>query len=258
MRYFSLSASIGLLLIVLFITSCHTSKEIVYLQENSGADSTANFYYSPVYHMNDLLSITVSAMDAEAVKPFNRAIVAYTSDNAQASNVPMQQGYFIDTAGYISFPVIGQLKIGGLTRMQAIQMIRDELKTYVKDPMVMIKILNYKVTVLGDVKLPGTFSVSSERITLPEALGLAGDLNITGVRKNILIIRDIDGKKTEIRVDLTSKNAYNSPGYYLRQNDVVYVQPNRVRRGSSVVGTNAGILVSIASLLLTTIALLTR
>jgi len=208
--------------------------------------------------MNDLLSITVSAMDAETVKPFNINVIAYTSEDGRASNVPMQQGYFVDTAGMIDFPVVGKIKVGGLSRPEAVQLIKQKLAPYVVDPLVTIKIMNYKVTVLGDVKIPGAFPVPSERVTLPEALGMAGDMNITGMRKNILVIRDIDGVKTEIRVDLTSKNAYNSPGYYLLQNDVVYVEPNHAKRNSSIIGTNAGIFISVASLLLTSIALLTR
>lgn len=232
---------------------------MVYFQPSvSGSDSIIQHAYAPVYHSNDLLSVTVASMDAESVKPFNMSIVAYTSEDGRATNVPMQQGYFVDTAGYIDFPVLGKLKVGGLTRMQAVQLIRQKLTPYVIDPLVIVKILNYKITVLGDVKNPGTFPIPSERVTLPEALGMAGDMNVTGVRNNVLIIRDIDGVKTEIRVDLTSKETYNSPGYYLRQNDVVYIEPNRAKRNSSVTGTTAGIFISVASLLLTTIAILTR
>jgi polysaccharide export outer membrane protein len=239
--------------------SCGIREKTVYFQPaQSGSDSIEKRFYSPVYHSNDLLSITVSAMDAEAARPFNISVVAFAAEDGRVSNTPMQQGYFIDTAGMIDFPVIGKIRVGGLNRPEAVQLIKQKLTPYIVDPLVTIKIMNYKITVLGDVKLPGVFPIPSERVSLPEALGMAGDMNITGVRKNVLVIRDIDGVKTEIRVDLTSKSAYNSPGYYLQQNDVVYVEPNKAKRNSSIVGTNAGIFISVASLLLTTIAILTR
>jgi polysaccharide export outer membrane protein len=257
-KRYVLLACVGLLFTALG-TSCGIRKKVVYFQPaEDGTDTIATYSYSPVYHSNDLLSITVSAMDAEAVKPFNTSVISFTSEDGRASTVPMQQGYFVDAEGWIDFPVLGRIKVGGLKRSEAVLQIKQKLAPYVVDPSVVIKILNYKVTVLGDVKLPGSFPITSERVTLPEALGMAGDMNMTGVRKNVLVIRDIDGVKTEIRVDLTSKSAYNSPGYYLQQNDVVYVEPNKAKRNSSIIGTNAGIFISVASLLLTSIALLTR
>jgi polysaccharide biosynthesis/export protein len=257
-RHYLLLGCAGLFLIALG-TSCGIREKTVYFQPTeNGSDSIVKRFYSPVYRSNDLLSITVSAMDAEAVKPFNLNVIAFTSDDGRASNAPLQQGYFVDSAGTIDFPVIGKIAIGGLGRSEAVQLIKQKLAPYVVDPLVTIKIMNYKITVLGDVKFPGAFPVPSERVTLPEALGMAGDMNMTGVRKNVLVIRDIDGMKTEIRVDLTSKSAYNSPGYYLQQNDIVYVEPNNAKRNSSIIGTNAGIFISVASLLLTSIALLTR
>jgi len=247
------------LLMVIVGASCGIRKKTVYFQPTeNGTDSIAVRFYSPVYRSNDLLSITVSAMDAEAVKPFNPNVVAYTSEDFRAASTPMQQGYFVDSSGMINFPVVGQIKVGGLSRAEACLLIKQKLAPYVVDPLVTIRIMNYRVTVLGDVKLPGTFPVPSERMTLPEALGMAGDMNMTGIRNNVLVIREVDGVKTEIRVDMSSKTVYNSPGYYLQQNDVVYVEPNHAKRNSSIVGTNAGIFISVASLLLTSIALLTR
>lgn len=240
------------------IFSCGVREKVVYLQDSaSGTDSIPAYYYSPVYHSNDLLNISVSAMDMETVKPFNASVVAYTAEDGRATNTPMSQGYFVDTAGYIAFPVIGQIKVGGLNRSQAVELIREKLAPYVSDPIVNIRLLNFKVTVLGDVKNPGAFPITSERVTLPEALGMAGDMNITGVRKNVLVIRDLDGQRTEYRVDITSKEIYKSPAYYLRQNDVVYVEPNRAKRNSGALSTNTGIFVSIGSLLLTAITTIT-
>lgn len=247
------------LLMTLIAASCGVREKTVYFQPSeSGSDSIVKMWYSPVYRSNDLLSVTVSAMDAEAVKPFNMSVIAYSTEDARAAGVPTQQGYFVDSAGFINFPVVGRIEVGGLSRDQATQRIREKLAPYVVDPIVNVRILNFRITVLGDVKTPGSFSIPSERVSLPEALGMAGDMNMTGVRRNVLVIRDIDGQKTEIRVDLTSKNAYNSPAYYLQQNDVVYVEPNRAKRNTSAIGTNTGIFISVASLLLTSIALLTR
>jgi len=245
--------------LLLLIAGCGVREKVVYFQENqNGQDTIRPYSYSPVYHTSDLLSVTISAMDAETAKPFNTNVIAYTADDGRVSNVPMQQGYFVDSAGMIELPVLGPVHVGGLNRSQATELIRKKLDAYIDHPIITIKILNYKITVLGDVRQPGTFQVPGERVTLPEAIGMAGDMNITGVRKNILVIRDIDGIKTEIRVDLTSRESYNSPAYYLMQNDIVYVEPNKARRNSSVVGTNAGIIVSVTSIILTTIILLTR
>jgi polysaccharide export outer membrane protein len=133
------------------------------------------------------------------------------------------------------------------------------LSAYLVDPIVNIRILNFKVTVLGDVKKPGTFNIPNERISLPEAIGIAGDLNITGERQDVMVIRDVDGKKTEYHIDLTSKELFSSPVFYLNQNDIVYVIPNRTKRNSSAVNpANAGIFISLASVLIALMTLVTR
>ena len=133
------------------------------------------------------------------------------------------------------------------------------MKSYLNDAIVIIRILNYKITVLGEVKNPGTFTIPNERITLLEALGIAGDLNITAVRNNILVIREIDGKLTETRVDITKKEFFNSSVYYLQQNDVVYVEPNKVKINSALFNqTNVSTGISVVSLLVTILLLFTR
>ncbi|HWY11244.1 MAG TPA: polysaccharide biosynthesis/export family protein [Bacteroidia bacterium] len=240
---------------------CANKKSLIYFQGNI-ANSEANKNYTPVLRPDDILSITVIGLDEQAVKPFN---LPNPSAN-QAGNGSYGQlgqsvavGYLLDADGNIDFPVLGKLKLGGLTRTDAIEYIKEQLKPFLSNPTILLRILNYKITVLGEVKNPGTFTIPNERITLPQALGIAGDLNITGVRKNILVIREVDGKKTETRVDLTSKDVYNSPVYYLQQNDVVYVQPNRVKLNSSAVSAaNIGLVVSVISLIVTVSVLLTR
>lgn len=224
------------------------------------AAAEANKNYTPVFRTDDFLAITVMGLDMVAVQPFNLPVTTLQSvNNGYSQGAPSPQGYLIDAEGNIDFPVIGKLKLAGLNRVAAIELLKEKLKTYISNPTVHIRILNFKVTVLGEVRSPGTFNIPNERITLLEALGLAGDLNITAKRKNVLVIRDVDGKKTETRVDLTSKELFSSPVYYLNQNDMVYVQPNRAKINSSVVNaSNVGIIISIASLLTTIAVLLSR
>ena len=243
----------------LLLTSCSNRKKLVYFQ-GLISNSEANKNYSPVLHTDDILSINVNCLDLESAKPFNLPI---TNNNAMvggySQGVQPPPGYLIDLNGNIEFPVIGKIRLGGLTRAAAIDTLKGLLKPYIQNPNIQMRILNFKVTVLGEVRNPGTFTIPNERITLPEALGIAGDLLITGVRKNVIVIRDVDGKKTETKVDLTSKQLFSSPVYYLNQNDVVYVEPNRAKMNSSAINTsNVGIIISIISLITTIAVLLSR
>lgn len=249
--------------IVICLSSCTLKKKLIYFQGLSGfSSSDNNKNYTPILRTDDLLSILISSVDMDAVKPFNIPISQSTSSQqlgGYSTGTPSQAGYLIDVDGFVDFPVVGKVKLAGLDRNAATVLIKEKLSAYLTNPIVNIRILNYKVTVLGEVKNPGTFTIPNERITLPEALGIAGDLQITGVRNNILVIRDIDGKKTETRVDLTSKNLFSSPVYYLNQNDVVYVEPNRAKINSSVINpSNVGIIISAVSLIITVLALITR
>jgi polysaccharide export outer membrane protein len=253
-------------MIFCIVNACTSKKNIIYFQGVSESGSEVNKNFIPVLKTDDLLSITVMGIDADAVKPFNLPVSLLNNNivGSYTQGNPTPPGYLIDVLGNIDFPVIGKIKVGGLTRDAAVELIKQKLDNnkdsiYVKNPNVNIRILNYKVTVLGEVRNPGTFTIPNERITLPEALGIAGDLLITGVRKNVLVVRDIDGKKTETRVDLTSKKLFSSPVYYLTQNDIVYVEPNRARINSSVVNTsNISLVVSVISLLVTMAVLFTR
>lgn len=251
----------GLLLVsLLLLNSCANKKKIIYFQ-GSLSQNEANKNFTPVLKSDDLLSITVSSSETETVKPFNLNISNFFNNNigGYAQGAPTPPGFLIDAEGNIDFPVIGKIHLAGLTRSAAIELLREKLTPYVKDVNIIIRILNFKVTILGEVRNPGTFTIPNERITLPEALGIAGDLNITAVRKNVLVIRDVDGKKTEYRVDLTSKDLFASPVYYLNQNDVVYVEPNRAKINSSVINpANAGIVISAVSLIVSVLVLITR
>lgn len=249
------------LLLCFALTACTSRKKVVYFNTAEairGSDSNKN--YSPVFCKDDLLAITVSGIDPEAAKPFNLQVTANNSTVAgYTSGTPSPPAYLVDQDGNIDMPVIGKLKVAGLNRNEVTDQLKEKLKGYLNSPIVNIRILNFKVTVLGDVKSPGTFTIPNERVTLLEALGIAGDLNITAKRKNVLVIRDTDGKKTEVRVDLTSKELFSSPVYYLNQNDLIYVEPNRAKMNSSVVNaSNVGIVISVISLLTTIAVLISR
>jgi len=241
-----------LVISMMLLISCASREKIVYFQGNSTEFEQAS-NYTPTFQPDDQLLITVSALDFEATTPFNQ--VSYYS---QSQDPLRRQTYLIDKNGEIDYPVLGKLKLAGLTRKEAIDMMKSRLKEYIVDPGVNIQIANFKITVLGEVSHPGTYSLENERITILEALGLAGDLTINGVRNNVLVIREVTENKKFYRVDLTSERVMDSPVYYLKQNDVVYVEPNKAQINSSTYSRNTSVIISIASLIITVISVLTR
>lgn len=242
------------LFVVLFFSSCGSRKDIIYLQDVEN-DATINqaLSYEPVIKCDDMLSVIVAADQPDLTIPFN---LPQIQGNYQVSD--NQEGiktYLVDAAGYIDFPVIGKVKLAGLTRTQAKNELEVKIKEYIKEPSVNLRILNYKISVLGEVNKPNTYKIASERVTLLEAISMAGDMTIYGKRSNVLVIREVDGKKTFNRVDLTNKDFISSPFYYLNQNDVVMVEPNKTKINSSVIGPNITVTISAISLL-TTIAII--
>lgn len=249
-----------ILLLAIQLTSCKTRENLVYFQ-STGNDTVTQRQrnYTPVFKADDFLSIVVTGEDPEASLPFNSPIggAASGTNSGYTMGNPAPYGYLVDAKGNITLPFLGSVHISGLNRFEAEGLIQSKLEPYLKNPVVQIQILNYKVTVLGDVRSPGTFKIPNERITLLEAIGLAGDLKMTGRRKNVLVIRDENGIKTEYRVDLTSKELFSSPVYYLVQNDVVYVEPNVTARSESTIWRTTGtIFISLSSLIITTITLI--
>jgi polysaccharide export outer membrane protein len=246
--------------LVVVFSSCTSKKKLLYFQADSQLPASSE-NYNPIFKKDDLLSIMVLGLNPDAVVPFNLPATMYFTNTMGGyyQGAPTPPGYLIDVEGNIDFPVIGKIHLEGLSRSQAIELLKQKLSEYITKPSVNLRILNYKVTVLGEVKNPGTFTIPNERVTLPEALGIAGDLLITGKRNNVLVIREVDGKKSEFRLDLTAKDVFASPAYYLQQNDIVYVSPNRSKINSSVVNsTNVSIGISVLSLLITVTTLLTR
>lgn len=248
---------ITIIIFTILLASCGTKEDVVYFNGISGIDNSIGLdSYSPTYHIDDELVIVINALDAEAAKPFNQTAVTYADDMIDARGRERLQTYIVNSDGNINFPVLGNIKIAGLNREQAVTFIGEKLKDYIKDPIVNIKTVNYKITVLGEVNRPGTYTATNERITLIEALGMAGDLTIYGERENVLVIQDYDGKKTYTRVNLKSHDLFNSPVYYLSQNDVVYVEPNKTRAKGSSIGASTGVIISSIGLLISVATLI--
>ncbi|KAB7530505.1 polysaccharide export protein [Flagellimonas olearia] len=241
--------------LVCILASCTPSKDVVYFQDASQFETLVdNNTFTTKFKVDDLLSIHVSTLDPEASAPFN------LFRGAEEGGMRAEQvNYLVDKNGEIDFPVIGKVKIIGLSPSETRELLREKLADYLKDPIINIRIRNFTVTVMGAVNRPGTYSVNGEQITIMEALGLAGDINIKGRRDNVMVLRDFDGTKVYNRIDLNSKEALKSPVYYLTQNDVVYVEPNKSGKTASSLDQRASIAVSVISILITsTVVLLTR
>lgn len=245
-------------LVLMIFSSCGSRKSMVYLQPDSTQISTIYEQYIPKIQTNDILTIVVTAADPKVTAPFNPLSTMATSNMTQAVDLALRPTYTVDENGDIVLPLLGKIKVSGLTRIQAIEKLRKELSQYIKDPGVNINFNNFRVSVLGEVARPGSFILPTERVTVLEALGMAGDMTIRGVRQNVLLIREVDGQKTMQRLDLTKQETLNSPYYYLAQNDVIYVEPNKAQINNSKLGANTNIIISIAGLLITVISVLTR
>lgn len=243
-----------LILIFCMLASCGSKKEIIYFQDEPIEDVISSQPKELIYKPDDMLTINVSALDPATVSPFNLAIVSGVSANpTSAQNGLVQQTYLVDYDGNIEFPVLGTLKVAGLTRTQLTDMLTQKISEYANDPIVNIRLANFTITILGEVSNPGTFTIQDERITILEAIGLADDLTIFGKRKNVLLIREVDGKKKFAKLDLTSINVVNSPVYYLQPNDVIYVEPNTARIRQSSYNQNNAVLISAIGTLTTII-----
>ena len=240
----------SLLLTTLAFASCVTQKQMTYFREvdSSTADSVNKVFESqidPVIKAGDALTITVSALDQEAVVPYNLPTVVFsTPGTEQLTTAQSLQYYIVDAEGKIEFPVLGTLNVLGMKTTEVAIMIEDKLSTQVKDPMVLVRLINAKVTVMGEVNKPGQYTMPNGRMTLLDALGAAGDLSPYGQRDNVLITRETNGKLEFHRLNLNSDELFTSPYYYLQQNDVIYVSPNKVRAINS---TNINLWLSVVS-----------
>ncbi|GHA46076.1 polysaccharide biosynthesis protein [Salinimicrobium marinum] len=209
---------------------------------------------------NDLLTITVSAANIEAVQPFNLPVTSAPrlGDVGGVSGNMQLQSYLVDSDGNIEFPVLGTVQVAGLTRQELVRKFKVEISRYVQNPIINIKLVNFQVTVLGEVNQPGTFTIPDERISLSKALGIAGDLTIYGRRDNVMILRETGDTKEYKYVDISRSDFLNSEYYYLQQNDVVYIEPNQAQIQGASYNRNASVYISIASVLISLAILLTN
>lgn len=246
MKYFYILKKTIPFFFLVLLFSCASRKDMIYYQdiENLGSQEKSNSYEIKI-QPDDLLMISVYAEDPEIAKSFSLNVSTAPASGASAGSV-----YLVDANGYIDFPTIGKMKVSGLTRTDVLELLDNKISQYIKKPIISLSISNFKVSVQGEVSKPGTYPVVSERITLIEALSMAGDLTVFGKRDNILIIREIDGVKSYNRINITKAGFMNSPFYYLAQNDVVYVEPNQNKINTAAVNPSTGIIFSVLSVLI--------
>lgn len=251
--------------VMMALSSCNSSKKVLLMQDAEFNVPTEITNVNKIkVEPQDQISIVVSCKDPDIAALFNLITtqrLIYPGSQITTSSSTQMSVYTVDVNGNIDFPVLGTINVAGLTRTQIAKKIKDKLisEDLVKDPVVTVEFYNLHFSVIGEVTRPGTYKIDQEQITLLEALSMAGDMTIYGKRDKVYVIREQDGKRTMHALDLRSKDFLNSPVYYLQQNDVVYVEPNRARIGQSSVNENtwksASIYISIASVL-TSIAVL--
>ena len=249
------------IIIAFALSACHSQKNIIYFQnigENGDVLNKAVKQYEPKIMSGDMLSIVVSALDPASAALFNLPVVSYASPNSdQLYSQAVLQTYLVNKDGSIDFPVLGKMKIGGLLKSEVISMLQTSLEPYLKNPIVNIKITNYKVSVLGEVTRPGAYNINNERVTFLEALALAGDLTIYGKRKNVLIFRENNnGEKKIAKIDLTTDEIFNTDYYYLQQNDIIYIEPNKTKSNTASYNQNRPVFVQAAATAISMVALI--
>ena len=252
MKYIANLKRLLLLALGWFAVSCTSPKDILYFQDIDQTEmKKIEEQYEPVIMKDDKLQILISGPDKSVVTPYNFTL----SDNSRGGNYMAPTAvvpYLVDSDGCIDMPGLGRIKVEGMRRVDLVQKITDMLRDggLVKDPVVSVAFMNYKVTVLGEVRNPGTYVMESERNTILQALGRAGDLLLTAKRDDIILIRDVDGKQTHIKIDLTKSDILNSPYFYLHQNDVIYVPQSatRVMQGTAATTLWSSLLSSITTI----------
>lgn len=256
--------NLWLLLLPFLLTACQSYKKVPYFQNVevvNEAEQQEKLYDARIMP-KDLLTIVVSCTNPELATPFNLTVASNAgiavSTSSYVTTQPVLQPYLVDNEGNINFPVLGELKLGGLTKREAEQLIIDKLKPYMKEtPIVTVRMVNYKISVIGEVTRPGTFTISNEKVNLLEALAMAGDMTVYGLRDNVKLIReDAKGKQQIVTLDLNKAETILSPYYWLQQNDIVYVTPNKAKARNSDVGNSTSLWFSATSILVSIVSLL--
>ena len=246
------------------LVSCNpeTYKKINYLQDvDEDASMSMKINKGIIIQPQDQLSIIVTSRDPKMAVPFNLSVATYYTGTEMGAAGGNQRitGYVVSNDGDIDFPSLGNLHVAGLNRWELQDLIKDKLADsgLLRDAIVTVEFLNFKVSVLGEVTAPGTYTVTGDKITILQALALARDLTIYGQRENVKVIREQNGKRQIYTMNLTNSEIFNSPAYYLQQNDVVYVTPSQVRAGQGEINENyfksGSFWISLASISMTTI-----
>ena len=257
------------MLSVVMLASCANVKDIAYFQDKAiDHPEEIDKHGGIVIQPKDMISIVVSSRNPELSTMFNLPVVSYQagSEVVDAGYQQRLMGYVVDNDGYIDFPVLGKISVAGMTRWELSEKIKDILldKGYLNDAVVTVEFMNFKVSVLGEVNKPGTYTIEGDKVTVLQALSLAGDLTIFGKRNNVTVIREMDGERIFYNVDLCSVDMFKSPAYNLLQNDIVYVEPSDIKarqstlddkglRMTSIMISSGSLLVSVATLLATLI-----
>jgi polysaccharide export outer membrane protein len=252
------------LLTASFLVACQSTKNVTYFQDISALGqselSTSAKYIEPVIQSDDILSISVFTIDPTTNMVVNQAAsqaISTTSGSISTlAATPPTSGFLVDKNGEIDLSIIGKVKVMGLTTSQARDLIKDRASVVYTNPNVQVRFANFKVTILGEVTRPASYVIPNEKVTVLDALGLAGDLTIFGKRENVILIRENAGKKEFARLSLNSKEIFNSPYFYLKQNDVLYIEPNKGKAASlntarvqtlAIVGTALTVLITLIS-----------
>lgn len=252
------------LLFIAILTGCNTHKKVMYFQEAGKQavfpDSIQAKIPDPIIKLGDVLMITVNTNTPEAALPFNLPLIpsgdvtkAYSGGSgSNLSSGLSLQNYLVDMEGNILFPVVGKIHVAGMTKKDLSEKIQQAIypQYLTEKPIVLVRYTSFKVSVLGEVMRPGTFVIDNEKVSILEALALAGDMTIYGRRENILLIRENNGNRETIRIDIRDKNLINSPYFYLQQNDVIYVVPNKSKSRSSAINTAESLLISVVGTLI--------
>jgi polysaccharide biosynthesis/export protein len=252
---------IAIIAMVSLTSSCVSNKKIAYFQDiqtvNQAKLENAAVFTEPTIQPDDILSINIFTLNQQTGSIINQAAsTPALGGNTNSSLAAQSTGFLVDRNGEVELSLIGKLKVSGLTTYQARELIREKAAEVYKQPNVQLRFANFKVSVLGEVNAPSAYTLPNEKVTILDALSLAGDLTIYGKRENVLIVRDNDGKKEFARLDLNSSNIFNSPFYYLKQNDVVYVEPNKrkVSASNSAQIQTIGVIASVISVIVLAIS----
>ncbi len=240
-----------------FMMGCNQEKEVTLFQNSVITDVKTKS--EVVFKKDDLLGISLFCEDKNLNELFNISVSGSGSTGGYSQGTPPPNGFLVDGEGFVNLPLMGKMMVAGKTKSEFTKELITKLSEYVKSPVVNVRILNFKVTVMGDVFRPGTIYIPSDRVTILDAIAIAGDLQITARRDNVLVVREIDGKRLEFRLDLNKSECLNSEAYYLQQNDVVYITPNKVKANTAAVNNaNITLGLSAVSVVISFLILVTR